>query len=79
VVCKRPRLMLVTVHGGQDMPHTGVARLPVTAVVMVGHHRGPLRALLAPLLPPLMPSLALWTATSDDASLLLHGVTSLLR
>jgi hypothetical protein len=49
VVCKRPRLMLVTLHGGQDMPHTGVARLPVTAVVMVGHHRGPLRALLAPL------------------------------
>jgi hypothetical protein len=49
VVCKRPHLMLVTVNGGQDMPHTGVARLPVTAVVMVGHHRGPLRVLLAPL------------------------------
>jgi hypothetical protein len=78
VVRRRPHLTLVVVHGGRDAPHTGATRLPVVAIVVVGRGHGPLMELLAPLLPPLMPSLALWMATSDNASSPLHGITSLL-
>jgi hypothetical protein len=78
VVPRWPGLSLVTTTGGRDAPHAGAARLPVVASAMVGHSRGPLKALLVPLLPPLMPSQSLWVATLDDAPSPLLGVTSLL-
>jgi hypothetical protein len=47
-VHRRPRLTLVTVHGHRVAPHIGTTHLPIVAVVMVGHGRGPLRVLLVP-------------------------------
>jgi hypothetical protein len=63
VVHRRPRLTLVTVHGGRDAPHTGAARLFVIDVVMVGRGRGPLRVLLVPLFTALD---ALLSSMDDD-------------
>jgi hypothetical protein len=35
------------VRGSRDTPHAGAARLPVIAVVVIGHGHSPLRMLLA--------------------------------
>jgi hypothetical protein len=42
-------LTLLTACSSQDVPHTGVAYLPIVAITVVGHSPGPLKALLAPL------------------------------
>jgi hypothetical protein len=64
VVCRRSCLVLATMCGSCDVPHTeGVT------------HRG---CCLRLFLPPLEPFLASWTAMSDGASLSLLGVASLL-
>jgi hypothetical protein len=50
VVCRWPRLTLVAVCGSCDTPRVGATCLPVVAIIVVGHGRGPLRMLVAPLL-----------------------------
>jgi hypothetical protein len=54
VVCRRPPLTLVAMHGGQDVPHARSTRYPIVAVVMVDRGCGPLRALLVPLFAALL-------------------------
>jgi hypothetical protein len=78
VVGRRPHLTLVAVCGSRDAPHVGAAHLPIVAVIVVGCGRSPLRTLLAPPIAALGAMPGFWTATSDDASLLLLGVASLL-
>jgi hypothetical protein len=50
VVCRRPRLTLVTAHGTCDAPHARAACFPIIVIVLVGRGHDPLGALHAPLL-----------------------------
>jgi hypothetical protein len=54
VACRWPRLMLVTVRGNRDVPHTRAACLPVIVVIVVSCGHGPLRSLAVPLLATLL-------------------------
>jgi hypothetical protein len=55
--------MHVAAHISRDAPHTGVTHLPVAEVIVAGHGRGPLKALLAPLVATFN---ALLGTVSDD-------------
>jgi hypothetical protein len=74
VVHRQPRLTLVAACGGWDASHAGATCLLVFVVIVVGHGRGPLKALLAPLLA----ALDALHAAVDGTSLSLLGVASLL-
>jgi hypothetical protein len=48
VVCRWPHRTLVTAHGSRDAPHARAAYLPIMAVIVAGHGRSPLKALVVP-------------------------------
>jgi hypothetical protein len=71
VVYRRPHLMLDAVYGSHDVPHAGVARLPIVAIVIVDCSRSPSRTLLVP---PLAALGALSSALDSDVVQFLGGV-----
>jgi hypothetical protein len=78
VVVRWPRLTLVTVGSSHDSPYVGATRLPIVAIIVLSHGHSLLRTFLHLLLLPSTPSLALWMATSNGASLPLLSVASLI-
>jgi hypothetical protein len=77
VVCWQPRLTLVAMRCSHDVPPppSEPPAFPSSWLVAVVALWGRCLRLI---LPPLEPSFTLWMATSDDISLPLIGVTSLL-
>jgi heme A synthase len=78
VVCRWPHRMLVIARNCRATSHTRAARFPIMAAVTAGRGHSPLKALLAPLVATFDALLGKWAVMSDDASLSLLRVASLL-
>jgi hypothetical protein len=48
VVVRWPRLTLVTVGSSHDSPYVGATRLPIVAIIILGHGHSLLRTFFAP-------------------------------
>jgi hypothetical protein len=63
MIARRLCLTVVVVRGSRDAPHARAIRLPIVAIVIVGHGHSPLRTLIVP---PLATRDALPGASNGD-------------